>query len=101
MRTNGLDIAVLLNFVSEHDSRLVKRAPCFFSLCLPSITEEYKIQVFYHTSKKAKQFGVRFLIVAEEATAELMDGFEDSFKRLMVQFTFNSSMPVLSQLEEK
>jgi len=64
------DISMLVNFVKEHDNRLLKRAPCFFNLCVPSITEEYKISVFFHTSKKKKsEFGIRLLIVAEEANS--------------------------------
>jgi hypothetical protein len=75
---------MLMNFVREHNNRLLKRAPCFFNLCVPSITEDYKISIFFHTSKKRKtDFGIKLLIIAEEATSELMDSFEDSFKLMM------------------
>lgn len=82
-----LDINMLVNFMKEHDHRLLKRAPCFFNLCVPCITEEYKLSIFFNTSKKKRsQYGVRLLIVAEEATAELSDQFEDSFRRMLEHF---------------
>lgn len=78
---------MLMNFVREHDNRLLKRAPCFFNLCVPCISEEYKISVFFHTSKKKKtDFGLRFLVVADEAASELMDSFEASFNKMMEHF---------------
>jgi hypothetical protein len=78
------DINILMNFMTEHDTRLKKRAPCFFSLCLPSITQEYKLSVFYHTTNRKKDnFGLRMLIVCEEANSKLMDSFETSFKKLL------------------
>lgn len=48
------DINMLVNFMKEHDHRLLKRAPCFFNLCVPCITEEYKLSIFFHTSKKKR-----------------------------------------------
>lgn len=93
---------MLMNFVREHDNRLLKRAPCFFNLCVPSITEEYKISIFFHTSKKRKtDFGVKMLIVADEATSELMDSFEESFKRMQQHWALLNSIEVFKFLEQK
>ena len=76
-----------MNFVREHDNRLLKRAPCFFNLCVPCISDEYKSSVFFHTSKKKKtDFGLRYLVVADEAASELMDSFEASFNKMMEHF---------------
>lgn len=84
MSKKSRDINNLLNFITEHDSRLRKRAPCFFSLCLPSITEEYKISVFYHTSsRKQGEFALKLLIICEEANSKMMDQYEACFKRLL------------------
>lgn len=69
------DIAVLMTFLTEHESRLKKRAPCFFNMCVPSLTEKYKMSVFFHTSDR-KAFGLRVAIVTEEASASLVDKFE-------------------------
>lgn len=78
---------MLMNFIKEHDNRLLKRAPCFFSLCIPSITEEYKLSIFFHTSKKRKnEFGVRLLIIAEETASQLMDSFENCFINMLNKF---------------
>jgi len=97
-----LDINMLVNFMKEHDHRLLKRAPCFFNLCVPCITEEYKLSIFFHTSKKKKNiFGLRLLIIAEEATSELMDSFEVSFNKMLEQFSAMNSIELFHQLEER
>ena len=71
------DIIVLLTFLTEHETRLKKRAPCFFNMCVPSLTESYKMSVFFHTSNRnGKGFGLRIAIVTEEASASLVDRFE-------------------------
>ena len=76
-----------MNFIKEHDNRLLKRAPCFFNLCIPSITEEYKLSIFFHTSKKRRnEFGVRLIIIAEETASQLMDSFENCFTNMLNKF---------------
>ena len=63
--------------MNEHLRRLKKRAPCFFGICVPGLTEDYKMSVFFHTSNRAsRQFGLQLVIVTEEASAALMDKFE-------------------------
>lgn len=91
-----------MNFVREHEGRLIKRAPCFFNLCVPCITEEYKISVFFHTSKSKKQdFGVSLLIIAEEADSPLMDSFEKCFDQMMENFTMLNSIELFKVFEEE
>ena len=64
------DINVLLNFLAEHNSKLRRRAPCFFNVCVPGLSEGFKMSVFFHTScKQPSKFGLRLLIVTEEASA--------------------------------
>lgn len=71
------DINLLVNFMTEHSKRLKKRAPCFFSMCMPGLTEDFKMSVFFHTSNRVSgQFGLKLVIVTEEASASLMDRFE-------------------------
>lgn len=90
-----------MNFMTEHDARLKKRAPCFFSLCLPSITQEYKLSVFYHTSNRKKEtFGLRMLIVCEEANSKLMDSFENSFKKLLEFVLLQNLIERMQMFEE-
>lgn len=73
-----------------------------FQLCMPCISEEYKTSVFFHTSKKRKsEFGVRFLVVADEAAAKLTDSFERSFSEMMEQWTLLNSIELFRFLEEK
>lgn len=42
-----LDINLLLAYSIEHDERLKKYAPLFFKMCVPGLSEEYKMEVFY------------------------------------------------------
>ena len=85
------DIQLLIGFVREHESRLKKRAPCFFSLCIPSISPNYKLQIFYHTSaRKTKEYGLRYLVVCEDANEETMEIFEKTFKTLLQSLLYDS-----------
>jgi hypothetical protein len=43
IKVSAQDINLMLNFVRQHDSRLRKKAPCFFPLCVPSISSSYKL----------------------------------------------------------
>lgn len=90
-----------MNFVSEHDSRLRKRAPCFFSLCIPSITSSYKLQIFYHTTaRKNKAQGLRYIVVCEDATESYMDEFETNFKALLQDLLLANLIEKLIRQEE-
>ena len=86
-----------MNFVRLHDGRLTKRAPCFFQLCVPSVSEEYKMSIFFHTTAKKNKksqdsFSVKLLVVADEANSELMDSFEVAFKHMCDDWRQHGSM---------
>ena len=49
---SSADINLLVNFMTEHSKRLKKRAPCFFSICIPGMTEDFKMSVFFNTSNR-------------------------------------------------
>lgn len=92
------DVHLLSGFVRKHESSLLKKAPCFFSLCIPSISPNYKMQVFYHTSaRKTKEYGLRYLVVCEEATEETMNIFERSFKSLVQNMLYEANLEKLQQ----
>jgi hypothetical protein len=42
-----LDINLMLQYSIEHDDKLRKSAPLFFDMCVPGLTEDYKMKVFY------------------------------------------------------
>ena len=96
-KTHGFaDINLLVNFTREHDHRLIKRAPCFFNLCIPSITTEYKLSVFFQTTKKRRQdFGLKLIIVADETETDLIDQFEASFVQMHAHWLKHNSIDTI------
>lgn len=95
------DIIVLLTFLTEHSDRLKKRAPCFFNMCVPSLTENYKMSVFFNTSNRQAGFGLRLAIVTEEASAKLVDRFEVISDKLFKQLNLELTINRIKALEEK
>lgn len=88
--------------MTEHSRRLKKRAPCFFSICIPGLTEEFKMSVFFHTSNRVSgQFGLRLVIVAEEASAALMDRFEGLAENIFTQLNLESTIERVDHLEKQ
>lgn len=57
-----------------NDERLKKSSPVFESLCMPGLTEEYKLSVFFYYEKKSN---LRVIYVCEEAKPELKKEFTD------------------------
>ena len=87
--------------MTEHQKRLKKRAPCFFSICIPGLTEEFKMSVFFHTSNRTTgQFGLRLVIVCEEASAGLMDRFEQMAENVFTQLNLESTIERIDHLEK-
>ena len=41
------DVNCILNFIKTNSGQLRKLQPCFEELCLPGMTEEYKLPVFF------------------------------------------------------
>lgn len=41
------DVNVLLNFIKSHQEVMKRLQPCFEEICLPGMTEEYKLPVFF------------------------------------------------------
>ena len=64
-----------MQYSIEHDERLRKRAPLFFSICLPGLTDEYKMSVFYQCSNQ-QGFALRIMIVTQDANANLHQKFD-------------------------
>ena len=96
------DVIVLLTFLTEHEKRLQKRAPCFFNMCVPSLTELYKMSVFFHTSNRnGKGFGLRIAIVTEEASASLVDKFEKASEKLFTQLNLEMTINKIKAQEEQ
>ena len=58
------DINLMLAYSVEHDSKLRQCAPLFFQMCVPGLSEEHMLQVFYQTSRR-DGFALRCMIVTK------------------------------------
>lgn len=94
------DIIVLQTFLIEHDLRLKKRAPCFFNMCIPGLTESYKMSVFYHTNNTQRGNSLKLVILTEEASAALVDKFEAIAENLFKSLIVDSTATKLRMFEE-
>ena len=65
------------------------------------MTEEFKMSVFFHTSSRISgTFGLRLVIVAEEASAALMDRFEAMADNVFTQMNLESTIERIDHLEK-
>ena len=60
----------MLAYSVEHDSKLRQCAPLFFQMCVPGLSEEYKLQVFYQASRR-EGFALRCMIVSKSQQPNL------------------------------
>ena len=75
------DINCLIYYMTEHQSRLKKRAPCFANMCVPGLTEEFKMSVFFHVSNRIpNKDALKLIIVTEEANYSMCEQFERTAK---------------------
>jgi len=47
IRVTPADINVLVNFIKTNQEPLRRLQPCFEEICLPGMTEDYKLPVFF------------------------------------------------------
>lgn len=47
IKVTPADINVILNFMKTNETALQRLQPCFEEICLPGMTEEYKLPVFF------------------------------------------------------
>jgi len=93
---------LLLNYVTEHDSRLKESTPCFFEKCLPGLTEEFKLKVFYHCSTLTPgKFGLKICVVLEEASNELLQKFELFSNQVFENLGTGVGIERIQQLEQR
>lgn len=60
------------------------------------------MSVFFHTSNRVSgQFGLRLVIVAEEASAALMDRFEALAETVFTQLNLESTIERIDHLEKQ
>lgn len=76
------DINLLFNFMQINEERLKRESPVFESLCMPGLTEEYKLSVFFFYEKESN---LRVIYVCEEAKAELKQEFTECAELLCTE----------------
>lgn len=88
------DIFVLMTFLTDREELLKRKAPCFFNMCIPGLSETQKQAVFFHTSNRlTKGIGLKLAIVTDQATSFFVDKFEtvadNIFRQLNLELTID------------
>lgn len=80
---NSLDIAVLFNYLNANEELLRETSPLFEALCLPGMTETYKLHVYIHIDEETN---LRTVFVCEEASEELKKELSNFTNEYLGQF---------------
>lgn len=67
------DISMILNFINTNLPRLKQKSPSFELLCLPGLTEEYKVNLFIHLEPDS---ALKIIFASDESTPELRQEFD-------------------------
>jgi hypothetical protein len=63
--------------------QLQQKSPCFEAICMPGMTEEYKLNVFFHLEQYSS---LKLIFVCEENKAELVKEFEETADLIFKEF---------------
>ena len=64
------DIQILHNYIITNDERLQDTSPVFETICLPGMTEAFKLHVFIYIEEESN---LRFVYVCEDNSKGLME----------------------------
>ena len=64
---------MIMNFINTNLHNLKMRTPSFELLCLPGLTEEYKLNLFVHFEKDTP---LKIIFASDENGEDLMQEFE-------------------------
>lgn len=67
-----------MNYINVNEDELLERTPCFEQICLPGMTESYKLHVFIHIDKETY---LRTVMVCDQNS--------DTLKKELMQATSN------------
>ena len=64
------DINVIFNYIQTHGERIKRREkPEFDAICLPGMTEDYRLNVYIHMDPKST---LRIIYASEDNTEEIL-----------------------------
>lgn len=76
-------------------------APAFFHMCVPGLSEQYKMAVYFNTNQRdVKKFGLRLFIVTEEASLNLIDQFNTVSNHIFSQLDLEMTIDRIAALEQ-
>jgi len=64
-------------------SQLQESGPCFEQMCMPGMTEDYKLSIFFHLEQYS---GLKLIFVCEEVKEGLLDEFKECAEYLFKEF---------------
>ena len=74
---------MILNFINTNLPKLKQSTPCFESLCLPGLTEEYKLNIFLHLESET---ALKVIFASDENSNEILEDFENVSKMIVKEF---------------
>jgi hypothetical protein len=74
------DIQIILNYIITNDDRLQDTSPVFEAICLPGMTEAFKLHIFIYIEEESN---MRFVYVCEENSKELMEELRVSVEAII------------------
>lgn len=63
---------MILNYINANQAKIKLRSPCFEQLCLPGLTEEFRLNMFVHLEENTN---LKIVFISEENTDELKEEF--------------------------
>lgn len=91
-----IDIQILLNYLNVYDEELREKSPCFRAICLPGMTEAYKLHVFIHLDPESE---LRTVFVCEGNTGALRAELEKAIEAILYEFRRRKLFEVIDQCE--
>jgi hypothetical protein len=76
----------LLNYVTNNQQRLKDKSPLFENVCLPGMTEDYKLSIYFRIEQESS---LKLVFVCEETSPLLMREIEECAELMYREFDNN------------
>ncbi|CDW87641.1 UNKNOWN [Stylonychia lemnae] len=92
------DINMIMNYINTNLHNLRTKTPSFETICLPGLTEEYKLNLFVHLEKDSP---FKVIFASDENGEDLMQEFERASNMIIKEFGDLEIIDILLVCESK
>jgi hypothetical protein len=89
---------MILNYINANLPKLKLKCPDFEVLCLPGLTEEFRLNLFIHLEPNTN---IRVVFASEESTSELKEEFTNMSSALCMELKTAEITDILGICEKK